>query len=241
MRTRLLCVLTMAAAVSACNQSEAPAQEVSLDSEMQKVSYSFGIDLGSRIRENMDLDVDAFSAGVRDAVEENEWRMTQEEIVATLQGFQQKQIAEQQAKVAATAEANLKASEEFLAANAKKEGVVTTESGLQYEILEAAEGDKPGADDEVEVHYRGTLIDGTVFDSSYDRGESISFPVGGVIAGWTEALQLMPVGSKWRLFIPSDLAYGPGGTGGPIGPNQALIFEVELLGIAGGEQAGEEG
>ena len=121
--------------------------------------------------------------------------------------------------------------EAFLKENATKEGVVTTESGLQYKIVTAGEGPKPGAEDVVKVHYRGTLLDGTEFDSSYKRGEPVTFPVGGVIPGWVEALQLMPVGSKWELFIPSGLAYGPGGAGGQIGPNSTLKFEVELLSI----------
>ena len=142
-------------------------------------------------------------------------------------------------EMAKQGEANLKAGEAFLAKNAEQEGVVVLDSGLQYKVVEAGDGATPTADDVVEVHYRGTLIDGTEFDSSYARGESITFPVGGVIAGWTEALQLMPVGSKWELYIPSDLAYGPGGTQGAIGPNQALIFEVELLGIE--EEQGGEG
>ena len=159
--------------------------------------------------------------------------------MATLQGYQQKKMAEMQAEAEQEATLNQQASEAFLAANAEKDGVVVLDSGLQYKVLEAGEGAKPAADDTVEVHYRGTLIDGTEFDSSYARGESITFPVGGVIAGWTEALQLMPVGSKWELYIPSDLAYGPGGTQGVIGPNQALVFEVELLGIE--EDGGEEG
>ncbi len=240
MKIKMLGALAVSSMLVACNQGGSSAKEVALDSEMQKVSYSFGVDLGSRIGQNMELDVDAFSAGVRDAIEENEWRMTQEEIVATLQAYQQKQMAEQQAKQSAAAEANKKASEDFLAENAKKEGVVTLPSGLQYQVIEAGEGAKPGADDEVTVHYAGTLIDGTEFDSSYKRGEPITLPVGGVIAGWTEALQLMPVGSKWKLFIPSDLAYGPGGTGGAIGPNAALIFDVELIGIGGEEAAAED-
>ena len=127
------------------------------------------------------------------------------------------------------AEANKKEGEEFLASNKTKEGVVTTASGLQYKVITAGTGPSPKASDKVSVHYRGTLIDGTEFDSSYRRGEPVSFPVKGVIAGWTEALQLMKEGAKWELYIPSELAYGPGGTGGPIGPNATLIFEVELL------------
>ena len=132
---------------------------------------------------------------------------------------------------AALGDANQVASVAYLEENAAREGVVVTETGLQYEILEAGEGAKPGAEDMVEVHYRGTLADGTEFDSSYGRGEPVTFGVNQVIPGWTEALQMMPVGSKWKLAIPSDLAYGAGGAGQVIGPNQALVFEVELLSI----------
>ncbi|MAY35510.1 MAG: hypothetical protein CMN84_05340 [Spongiibacteraceae bacterium] len=238
MKRKVFAVMSMAAIVAACDGAKNPS-EAKLDSEMEKVSYSFGVDLGKRIGENMELDVAAFSAGVSDGIEGGELQMSEEDMMATLQGYQQKKMAEMQAEAEQEATLNQQASEAFLAANAEKDGVVVLDSGLQYKVLEAGEGAKPAADDTVEVHYRGTLIDGTEFDSSYARGESITFPVGGVIAGWTEALQLMPVGSKWELYIPSDLAYGPGGTQGVIGPNQALVFEVELLGIE--EDGGEEG
>lgn len=238
MKRKVFAVMSMAAIVAACDGAKNPS-ETKLDSEMEKVSYSFGVDLGKRIGENTELDVAAFSAGVSDGIEGGELQMSEEDMMATLQGYQQKKMAEMQAEAEQEATENQQASEAFLAANAEKDGVVVLDSGLQYKVLEAGEGAKPTADDTVEVHYRGTLIDGTEFDSSYARGESITFPVGGVIAGWTEALQLMPVGSKWELYIPSDLAYGPGGTQGMIGPNQALVFEVELLGIE--EDGGEEG
>ena len=148
-------------------------------------------------------------------------------------------MAEQQAAQAELAEANAAAGAAYLAENGAKEGVVTTDSGLQYEILTAGEGPKPTAEDTVEVHYTGTLVDGTEFDSSYGRGETVSFGVGQVIPGWTEALQLMPVGSKWKLAIPSDLAYGAGGAGQVIGPNAVLVFDVELVSIP--SEAAEEG
>lgn len=153
--------------------------------------------------------------------------------MSTLQEYQQKQLAVRQEEAQAAGSENQAAADAFFAKNASVEGVKTTESGLQYQVLTEAEGAKPGADDTVEVHYHGTLLDGTVFDSSYQRGETVSFPVGGVIPGWTEALQMMPVGSKWKLFIPPALAYGPGGAGQMIGPNSALIFDVELISIAG--------
>jgi len=157
--------------------------------------------------------------------------MTEDEIKTTIQAFGQKLMAKREEDQKALGEKNKTASESYMAENAKKEGVKTTASGLQYKVITEGKGAKPKADEVVEVNYKGTLIDGTEFDSSYKRGQPVTFPVNGVIPGWTEALQLMPVGSKYELYIPSDLAYGPGGTGGVIGPNQALVFEVELLDI----------
>jgi FKBP-type peptidyl-prolyl cis-trans isomerase len=158
--------------------------------------------------------------------------LTEDEARAALMQLQKEMQEKQQAKAAAEGDANKKEGEAFLAANKGKEGVVTLPSGLQYKILTPGTGPKPTATDSVVCNYKGTLINGTEFDSSYKRGEPATFPVTGVIKGWTEALQLMPVGSKWQLFIPSDLAYGARGTpGGPIGPNATLIFEVELMSI----------
>ncbi len=233
--------------LQACNQQSstgdaaAPAApaEVALETTEQRLSYGIAYGLGQRMAaDGVPMDVDAFSAGLRDAVAGAQPRMTQEEIAAEMQAYQEKAVAEQQATQAALAEANAAAAATFLQENGAREGVVTTESGLQYEILEAGEGAKPGPEDTVEVHYRGTLIDGTEFDSSYSRGETVSFGVGQVIAGWTEALQLMPVGSKWKLAIPPELGYGAGGAGQMIGPNAALLFEVELISIP--SQAAEE-
>lgn len=230
--------LVTAVSLSACNQqTETPEAEeaeatVTLETSEQRLSYGIAYGLGARMAADaVPLDVDAFTVGLRDAMEGGEPRMTQEEIQAEMQAYQEKAQAEQQAAQAAAGEANMKASTAFLTENATREEVVTTDSGLQYEVLEAGEGPTPGPNDTVEVHYRGTLVDGTEFDSSYSRGESVKFGVGQVISGWTEALQLMPVGSKYKLYIPSDLAYGAGGAGQVIGPNSALIFEVELLGI----------
>ncbi|MDX1504186.1 MAG: FKBP-type peptidyl-prolyl cis-trans isomerase [Spongiibacter sp.] len=205
--------------------------EPSLDSEIAKVSYGIGANIGSRFGDDLPLDVDAFSAGVRDALAGGELKMSDEEIMTTLQNFQQKQMAARQEQAQAESEVNKKAAEEFLAKNAKEEGVITTESGLQYKIIEKGEGESPSAEDKVEVHYEGTLLDGTVFDSSYKRNETVTFPVNGVIPGWTEALQLMKVGAKWTLYIPPELAYGAGGAGQMIGPNSALVFDVELVDI----------
>lgn len=228
MKKTLLSAVVMSSLLVACGDNSA---EPSLDSEIAKVSYGIGANIGSRFGEDLPLDVDAFSAGVRDALSGGELKMSDEEIMSTLQAYQQKQMAERQEEAQAVAEKNKADAEAFFAENAAKEGVVTTESGLQYLVVQAGEGESPSVDDVVEVHYEGTLLDGTVFDSSYQRGETVSFPVNGVIPGWTEALQLMKVGAKWKLFIPAELAYGAGGAGQMIGPNAALVFDVELVGI----------
>lgn len=212
-------------------QSQASQPEVvTFDSLEQRVSYVFGYNIGQQLkRDNIEVDVDILTQAISEALAGREARLSKEEIEQAMTSFQEQQqsIREEAAKV--VAEANKKEGEEFLASNKTKEGVVTTASGLQYKVITAGTGPSPKASDKVSVHYRGTLIDGTEFDSSYRRGEPVSFPVKGVIAGWTEALQLMKEGAKWELYIPSELAYGPGGTGGPIGPNATLIFEVELL------------
>ena len=229
-------------ALQACNQQSsstddtaaAPAAPAAaqLETTEQRLSYGIAYTLGQRMSvDNVPMDVDAFSAGLRDALEGAEPRLSQEEIGAEMQAYQEKAAAEQQVAQAALAEANEAAALAFLAENAAREGVVVTDSGLQYEIVEAGDGPIPGPEDTVEVHYRGTLVDGTEFDSSYTRGETVTFGVGQVIPGWTEALQLMPVGSKWKLVIPSELGYGAGGAGQVIGPNAVLVFDVELIGI----------
>ena len=234
--------------LQACNQQAAPeaasanSAEVVLESTAQRLSYGIAYGLGQRMAaDSVPMDVPAFTAGLKDALEGADPRMTEEEIQEEMMAYQQRAMEEQQALAAAAAEANQAAAEAFLAENATREGVVVTESGLQYEIIEAGEGSSPGAEDTVEVHYRGTLVDGTEFDSSYKRGETVTFGVGQVIAGWTEALQLMSPGAKWNLYIPADLAYGPGGAGNLIGPNAALVFEVELIGIVSQEAAADEG
>jgi FKBP-type peptidyl-prolyl cis-trans isomerase len=211
---------------------------VSLETSEQRLSYGIAYGLGKRMAaDGVPMDADAFSAGLTDALEGAEPRLTEEEISTEMQAYQEKAAAEQASAQAAIGEANQAAAAAFLAENATKEGVVVTESGLQYETLEAGEGPKPTLEDSVEVHYRGTLIDGTEFDSSYGRDQTVTFGVGQVIAGWTEALQLMSVGSKWKLVIPPELGYGAGGAGQMIGPNAALIFEVELIAIPEAEEA----
>ncbi len=217
------------------------ADAVALETVEQRLSYGIAFGLGQRMtQDGMDMNIDSFIAGFRDGAEGNEGKMTQEEIAAEMQAYQEKMMAEQQASQAAMGEANLAAATAYLEANKAKEGVIVTESGLQYEIVEAGEGAKPGAEDTVEVHYRGTLVDGTEFDSSYGRGETVTFGVGQVIPGWTEALQLMPAGSKWKLHIPPELGYGAGGAGQMIGPNSALIFDVELISIPSQAEAAAE-
>ena len=215
--------------------------EVTLDTPTKRLSYGVALGLGRNMaRDGMNVDVDAFAAGLSDAVSGDPQRLSDEDIQAEMVAFQQRMNAEREAQQSAVAEANAQASAAFLTENSSRDGVLTTDSGLQYEVLEAGDGEMPGPDDSVQVHYRGTLIDGTEFDSSYARGEPVTFGVGQVIPGWTEALQLMPVGSKYKLFIPSDLAYGPGGAGDRIGPNSALVFEVELLDIPSQQAATEE-
>lgn len=241
-------VLASLVGLQACNQqsqtteSAATAAEVALESSEQRLSYGMAFGLGQRMsQDGMPIDIEAFVAGFRDGASGQEGRMTQEEITAEMQAFQENMIAEQEAAQAELAAANMAASAAFLEENGAREGVIVTESGLQYEVLEAGEGGKPGPEDTVEVHYRGTLVDGTEFDSSYGRGQTVTFGVGQVIAGWTEALQLMDVGSKYKLYIPPELGYGAGGAGQMIGPNAALIFEVELISIPSQAEAAAEG
>jgi len=240
--------LVATVALQACNQQSAPeagsaTTEVVLQDSTQRLSYGIAYGLGQRMAaDGVPMDIPAFSAGLQDALDGAQPRMTEEEIQEEMMAYQQSAMEEQQALAAAAAEANQAAAEAFLTENATREGVVVTESGLQYEVMEAGEGASPGPEDTVEVHYRGTLVDGTEFDSSYKRGETVTFGVGQVITGWTEALQLMSPGAKWNLYIPADLAYGPGGAGNLIGPNAALVFEVELIKVVSEqEEAAAEG
>jgi FKBP-type peptidyl-prolyl cis-trans isomerase FklB len=204
----------------------------SLKTDQEKVSYSIGLDIGTNFkRQSVELDSKALAAGITDGLSGAKPAMAEDEVRKVLADFRQKMQARVAALAQQSAEENKKKGDTFLAENKKQKGVVTLPSGLQYKVLKEAKGAKPKAADTVSVHYRGTLIDGTEFDSSIKRGQPAEFPVGQVIKGWTEALQLMPVGSKWQLFIPSDLAYGPQGAGNLIGPNSALVFEVELLDI----------
>ncbi|HVU86976.1 MAG TPA: FKBP-type peptidyl-prolyl cis-trans isomerase [Pirellulales bacterium] len=188
-------------------------------------SYAMGYKMGTSIkRGKVPVDTAALLKGIQEGVTGAKSAMSEEDMVATLKAFEQEIVAR-------IPEQNKQEGEAFLAANAKAEGVKTTKSGLQYKVVKEGTGKAPTKNDQVTVHYRGTLVDGTPFDSSYDRGEPAKFPVAGVIPGWTEALQLMKLGSKYMLYIPADLAYGPVGSPPVIGPNSTLVFEVELLGI----------
>jgi FKBP-type peptidyl-prolyl cis-trans isomerase len=234
MRTKLILCAALVAAIAGCNQKadeKAVNHGPKLETDEQKVSYGIGLMEGKRFKQDFNVDIDAFTAGLKASLSDEKPLMTEEEIKTTIQTFGQKLMAKKEADQKAAGEKNKATSDTFLAENAKKDGVKSTASGLQYKVETEGKGAKPKAEDTVEVNYRGTLVDGTEFDSSYKRGQTVTFPVNGVIPGWSEALQLMTVGSKYQLFIPSDLAYGPGGTGGAIGPNQALIFEVELVDI----------
>ena len=193
---------------------------------MDKISYALGLSLGQNLASSgvESLNYQDLAAGIEDVLTKQQPKISYQEAQQVLNTFFQ----ELEQKIAGAAKAE---GEKFLAENAKREGVKVTESGLQYEILEPSLGQKPKATDTVRVHYEGTLIDGTVFDSSYKRGESITFPLNGVIKGWTEGLQLMSIGSKYKFFIPYQLAYGERGAGQSIPPYAALIFTVELLGI----------
>ena len=203
-----------------------------LKTQREKGSYALGMSIGLGLhKQNVSVDPAVVARGLRDAMGGGKTLLTEDQMKAALQQLQADVHKEQEARARVAGEAARKHGEAFLAANKSKEGVVTLPSGLQYRILTAGSGPKPTASDTVTVNYRGTLTDGREFDSSYKRGQPISFPVGGVIKGWTEALQLMPVGSKWELFIPPDLAYGDRGAGSDIGPGETLVFEVELLSI----------
>lgn len=225
-------LLLFAFATTACAQ-EAPAPLTKPETLHDKASYSIGINLGENLRtQEVPVNLDYLLQGLRDGVGGTAALLTDDEVRATLQEFQKEMVAMQQEKQAAAAVKNKTEAEEFLAKNKTKAGVVTTASGLQYEVLTEGSGPKPTPDDRVTVNYKGTLLDGTQFDSSYDRGQPATFPVTGVIPGWIEAMQLMPVGSKYKLYIPPDLAYGERGAGNKIGPGALLVFEIELLAIA---------
>ena len=210
-----------------------PAKQPTLKTLDEQASYAIGLDIGrSMIADGAELNADLVAQGILDGMKKSKPLLTDEECRAVMTAYSREMKAKAAAKLKPIADKNAKAGADFLAANKQKKGIVTTESGLQYQVVKNGAGATPKANNVVRVHYHGQLLDGTVFDSSIERKEPAEFPVNRVIPGWTEALQKMKVGDKWRLFIPSDLAYGEDGTpGGEIGPNQVLVFDVELLEI----------
>ncbi|MBT5696893.1 MAG: FKBP-type peptidyl-prolyl cis-trans isomerase [Gemmatimonadales bacterium] len=234
MRFRLgTAALGVATLLAACTASEGSIDmsSAALDSNDQKASYGIGLNVGSQISETKDrLDRMAFLRGVEDALQGSDPAIEPEELQMVLSQFAEEMQAASQAAYEASAATNLEEGAAFLAENGGKEGVMTTESGLQYEVIAQGDGSMPTAADQIQLHYRGTLIDGSEFDSSYG-GEPAQFGVGGVIPGFGEALMLMAVGSHYKFVIPSEIAYGPQGSQGVIGPNATLIFEIELLAI----------
>ena len=252
---KMVPVFALVMAVSACGQqsadqqangqakgSDASSSTLKLKTDSQKRSYALGMDIGNSVKDlPLELKIDYLSAGIRDTVEGNDPQLTADEQKAVMQSFVEDLESAQQEKASADATQNLEAGKQFLAKNKDKEGVKVTDNGLQYKVVKAGEGDAPTAKDSVKVNYEGRLIDGTVFDSSYERGEPVTFPVSAVIPGWTEALQIMKPGSEYMLYIPADLAYGERGAGAKIGPNETLIFKVELLEtVASTEKEGDE-
>jgi len=242
MKAFVLGLIGMGVAMTLPAADPAPA----LKDQKDKVSYSIGMDIGRNIkRQSLDISVEALAAGIKDVMTGGQTALTDDEAREVMNAYRTEMQAKQQSMAKEQSEKNKKEGETFLAENQKKEGVKThtvklpsgTNAVLQYKVLTAGTGPKPSTNDTVITHYRGTLIDGTEFDSSYKRGEPATFPVTGVIKGWTEALLLMPVGSKWQLFIPSELAYGERGAGRQIGPNATLIFDIELIGIQDKAQA----
>jgi FKBP-type peptidyl-prolyl cis-trans isomerase FklB len=210
-----------------CSQGKEP-----LKTQKEKVSYSIGLDFGKNMkRQSIDLNLDLLLRGIKDGMNDTKPALTDTEIQECMGAFQKEMMAKMSENSKKAGEKNKKEGEVFLAENKKKPGIIALPSGMQYKIMKEGTGKSPKSTDTVTTHYRGTTLDGKEFDSSYKRNEPASFPLNRVIAGWTEALQLMKVGSKWQLFIPSNLAYGENGAGQDIGPDATLIFEVELLAV----------
>jgi FKBP-type peptidyl-prolyl cis-trans isomerase len=226
-------IATLAFAATAYCQDEPPATaKPELKSTRDKASYSIGLNIGHELKQaGHDLDIAKLAAGIADAYAGKKPQLNEEEIDKVMREFGEEFQERKLAEFKELSGTNKKKGDDFLAANKKKQGVVTTKSGLQYKVLKEGKGPKPKKTDMVTTHYVGTLLDGTEFDSSVKRGEPATFPLNRVIAGWTEALQLMPVGSKWRIYVPGELAYGDQGSPPAIGPNATLVFDVELLKI----------
>ena len=225
MATSRLLAVALVATVSA-----APVFAQELETDMDRLSYTVGMDIGNSLSEQgLDLDLDLVVQALRASFNGEETLLTREEALAERDKFMQRRQQELEAQRDVDGQRNLEEGQAFLAQNAERDEVTETESGLQYRVMTQGEGASPAATDQVTVHYRGTLLDGTEFDSSYARGEPATFGLNQVIAGWTEGVQLMQEGAKYEFFIPADLAYGEQGRPGPIGPNSTLIFEVELI------------
>jgi len=239
MKLSPILALFLLAPLAACNKTEAPATK--LETVEAKASYSFGVDFAKRLKQqSINLETESLIQGIRDGSSGAKIQLSEEDMNTARTEFLKKLREEMMAKQAAEGEKNLAEGKAFLAENAKKEGVVTTASGLQYKIITPGTGATPTLEDTVTTHYRGTVIDGREFDSSYARGNPATFPVKGVIKGWTEALQMMKVGAKWQLFIPADLAYGDKARSDVIGPNATLIFDIELLAIKGKDEPAQQ-
>ncbi len=231
MRKLPIVAFVSAALLAGCNAEK----EVVLESNVDKMSYGIGMSMARSVKgQPIEINTAAMLSGLKDVLDDKPAKLEEEVIREAFAAVREEQMAKQKVE----AEGAVKLGSDYLVENAKKEGVKSTESGLQYEVLNSGKGDSPAATDTVEVHYHGTLIDGSVFDSSVDRGTPAKFPVNRVISGWTEALQLMKVGDKWRLHIPAELAYGAQSPSPKIPANSALVFEVELLNI---EKASKEG
>lgn len=231
MNIRIATALAATMILAACSQGQK--DRVELMTEIDSVSYAIGADIGANFKRSKldDVNVDALALGLREGLDSTS-SMTAEQVQAVVQGYMMKLQEEKMAEERAKTEENRVAGEKFLAENGKRAGVTTTASGLQYEVITTGKGPMPLATDKVVVNYHGTLIDGEVFDSTIERGEPVTYPLNGFIQGWQEALQMMPTGSKWKLYVPSDIGYGPQpGPGGSIPGNSVLIFDLELLEI----------
>ena len=227
--TTLIGMIGLSIILAACQSKQ---HKTELKTLQDSVSYSIGMDIGRNLKGQMiDVNPDALAQALKDLNGDGKPMLTDAQARSAMMAFQTQMMATHAEKMKAAGEKNKKDGEVFLAENKKKEGVVTLPSGLQYKVLTMGNGKKPRATDKVTLNYRGVLIDGTEFDNSYKRGEPAVFPVNGIIKGLSEALQLMPVGSKWQIVIPADIAYGEQGAGAQIAPNAVLIFEIELLGI----------
>jgi len=225
-------LLVVSIGLSGCPFGGSGPSKPKLNTDEQKVSYIIGYQIGSNLRQDgFSIDQNDFLAGMEQGMEGGESLIAQEDAMRIMSELQTKLQEDAESKQMAQAVENKQEGQKFLEENAKRDEVVVLPSGLQYEVIEEGQGESPSESDVVITNYRGTLLDGTQFDSSYQRGEPATFTVNRVIAGWTEALQLMKPGAKWKLYVPSDLAYGESGAGGMIGPNATLVFEVELIGI----------